>query len=228
MIALMWNVSVAIRRHLRMYMPTNIAIDLLRTGRGVKWAVPTALFAMPAYLFAAAMASSAVDHGGPGWLNILVLLCAWNAMKFAASGALTPIRLLRDGRRSALARHRVPSQPWALSRGAELLSPPSPQPRQQNNQHRDRNRSPSDHDAPRPWKDCCCIGSTPWALSSASCHESKSASKGRYGVDQLVCVGSTLVARVSTPGGRQTRRRSLTTVGDRLLLHFLTSGSHQT
>ena len=106
MIALMWNVSVAIRRYLRMYMPTSIAIDLLRTRRGLKWAVPAALVAVPAYLFAAAMASSAVDRGGPEWLNILVLLCAWNAMKFAASGALTPIRLLRDGRRSAMARHR--------------------------------------------------------------------------------------------------------------------------
>jgi hypothetical protein len=99
MIALVWSLSVAIRRYVCNYMPTNVAIDLLRTRRGLKWAVPAALVAVPAYLFAAAMASSAVDHGGPGCLNILVLLCAWNAMKFAASGALTPIRLLRGGRR---------------------------------------------------------------------------------------------------------------------------------
>ena len=94
MIALMWNVSVAIRRYLGMYIPTSIAIDLLRTRRGLKWAVPAALVAVPAYLFAAAMASSAVDHGGPGWLNILVLLCGWNATKFAALAALSPFRWL--------------------------------------------------------------------------------------------------------------------------------------
>jgi hypothetical protein len=126
MISLVWSLSVAIRRYLCSYMPTNVAIDLLRTRRGLKWAVPAALVAVPAYLFAAAMASSAVDHGGPGWLNMLVLLCAWNAMKFAASGALTPIRLLRDGRRSAMARHRVPSQPWALSRDVSRTSADMP------------------------------------------------------------------------------------------------------
>jgi hypothetical protein len=66
MIALMWNVSVAIRRYLGMYMPTSIAIDLLRTRRGLKWAVPAALVAVPAYLFAAAMASSAITAGRGG------------------------------------------------------------------------------------------------------------------------------------------------------------------
>ena len=99
MIALTWNVSVAIRRYLRMYMPTSIAIDLLRSRSGLKWAVPAALAAVPAYLFAAAMASSAVDRGGPGWLNILVLLCLWNAMKLAAMAAWSSPLLVRARRR---------------------------------------------------------------------------------------------------------------------------------
>jgi hypothetical protein len=126
MIALVWSLSVAIRRYLCSYMPTNIAIALLRSRRGLKWAMPAALALVPTYLFAAAMASAAVDHGGPGWLNILVLLCAWNAMKFAASGALTPIRLLCDGRRSVMARHRLASQPWALSRDVSRTSAAMP------------------------------------------------------------------------------------------------------
>jgi hypothetical protein len=102
MIALMWNVSVAIRRYLRMYMPTNIAIALLRSRRGLKWAIPAALGLVPAYLFAAAMASSAVTHGGPGWLNILVLLFAWDACKFAALLPITLLSALRRGTSSVL------------------------------------------------------------------------------------------------------------------------------
>lgn len=96
MIALMWNASTAIRLYLRTYMPTNIAIDLLRTRRGLKWAAPVAVLAVPAYLIPAAMVSSAVSHGAPGWLNVLVLLFAWNAMKFAVMGVLTPWLLLRQ------------------------------------------------------------------------------------------------------------------------------------
>jgi hypothetical protein len=95
-IALMWNLSTAIRRYLRTFMPSNIAIDLLRTRRGLKWAVPAALVLLPAYLFPAVLAASAVEHGGPGWLNVLVLLFAWNAMKFAWMGVLSlPIMLRR-------------------------------------------------------------------------------------------------------------------------------------
>ena len=62
MIAFMWNVSVAIRRYLRMYMPTNIAITLLRSRRGLKWAMPAALVFVLAYLYAASVATS-LDRG---------------------------------------------------------------------------------------------------------------------------------------------------------------------
>ena len=87
MIALMWNVSTAIRGYLRYYMPTNIVLDLIRGRRGLKWGVPVALVLAPAYLYAASVAATVVNQGGPGWLNVLVLLFAWNAMKFAAMGA---------------------------------------------------------------------------------------------------------------------------------------------
>ena len=103
MIALVWSLSVAIRRYLCSYMPTNIAIDLLRTRRGLMWAVPAALVAVLAYLFAAAMASSAVDRGGPGCLNILVLLFAWDACKFAALLPITLLSALRRGNLLGLA-----------------------------------------------------------------------------------------------------------------------------
>lgn len=74
MFAMMWNLSAAVRRYLRTYMPSNVAIDLLQTPRGIKWAVPVALGAVPAYLFAEALATSAIDQGGPGWLHCFVLV----------------------------------------------------------------------------------------------------------------------------------------------------------
>ena len=47
MLMLLWNVSAAIHGYMRSYMPTNIAIDLLCTPRGIKWAIPAALVAGP-------------------------------------------------------------------------------------------------------------------------------------------------------------------------------------
>jgi hypothetical protein len=94
MLTLMWNVSAAIRGYLRFYMPTNIAIDLLRTPRGLKWAVPVALLAVPSYLFAMSLCATIVERGGPGYLNVLVILFFCDAMKFAWLGALSPITWL--------------------------------------------------------------------------------------------------------------------------------------
>jgi len=91
----MWNLSTAIRGYLRFYMPTNIAIDLLRTPRGLKWAVPVALAAVPVYLFAMSFCATIVERGGPGWLNVLVILFFWNAMKFGWMAVLVPFLLLK-------------------------------------------------------------------------------------------------------------------------------------
>ena len=52
MIASFWNLSAAIRGYFRHYMPTNRAIDWLRTPRGLKVALPVAALAALAYLLA--------------------------------------------------------------------------------------------------------------------------------------------------------------------------------
>lgn len=33
------------------------------------------------YLYAASICTTILDNGGPGWLNLLVLLSIWNALK---------------------------------------------------------------------------------------------------------------------------------------------------
>lgn len=94
MFSLFWNLSAALNGYMRFYMPTNRALDWLRTPRGLKWAIPVALVATPAYLFAMSVCATIVERGGPGYLNALVLIFAWNSIKFAVMGVLTPVRCL--------------------------------------------------------------------------------------------------------------------------------------
>jgi len=67
----------------------------LRTPRGLKWAIPVALVATPAYLGLAAIAIQGAGHPGLGWLNVLVFLFFWNAMKFAWMAAVSPVLMLK-------------------------------------------------------------------------------------------------------------------------------------
>lgn len=102
MLSACFRLAAAIHGYLAFYMPSNRAVDWLRTPRGLKWAIPVALVATPNYLFAMSVCVVIVERGGPGYLNVLVMLFAWNAMKFAVMGGLSiPFRLrqvLRRGR----------------------------------------------------------------------------------------------------------------------------------
>jgi hypothetical protein len=102
MLTLLWNLSAAIRDYLRFYMPTNRAVDWLRSPRGLKWAIPVALVATPVYLGLTALAIQFADRPGLGWLNILMFFFFWNAMKFTSMAALSlpmmAMRLVRFAR----------------------------------------------------------------------------------------------------------------------------------
>ncbi|MEI3866403.1 sulfate permease [Microbacterium sp. CCNWLW134] len=75
-------------------MPTNILIRATHTRRGLKWGVSAMLLAVVYIVIAAALAQW-VAGGAPGWINLLVLLCLWNAVKFAINGPVTLVRLAR-------------------------------------------------------------------------------------------------------------------------------------
>lgn len=106
------------------YAPTNRLLARLRTRRGLRWAVPVALVLVPAYLCAGYITTILIENGGPGWLNLLVLLLCWNAIKFAA---MVPISLcllarvwLSEWRERHVARHEgyPPGRelgPWTTS-----------------------------------------------------------------------------------------------------------------
>lgn len=106
MIRQLWTLSVHTRAFLRRYMPTNILLDAIRTRRGLKWGIPAMLLAVP-YLLAASAFTALIADGGPGWLNILVLLCVWNAMKLIMMGPVSVVLLVRVRIREAVAKRQA-------------------------------------------------------------------------------------------------------------------------
>lgn len=93
MFRLLWNLSIPVRLFLRTYMPTNILLDALHTRRGLKWGVPAMLLAV-LYLLGAWLLTVWIADGGPGWLNLLVMLFIWNALKFLVNGPTTLVLLV--------------------------------------------------------------------------------------------------------------------------------------
>lgn len=89
------RLAAAIHYHLGAYAPTNILLRRLRTRDGLKWAIPIALGLVPVYLFAADITTTVIADGGPGWLNLVVLACMWNALKFTWMGVLSVPLLAR-------------------------------------------------------------------------------------------------------------------------------------
>lgn len=47
MFRLIWIISIYLSSFMRRFMPTNIALDALRTRRGLKWGAPAMLLAIP-------------------------------------------------------------------------------------------------------------------------------------------------------------------------------------
>jgi hypothetical protein len=95
MIGLTWLMSTALQRHLRTYMPSNILLERLRTGRGLMWSPLVGFVLAAGYLVVASFTTEQLAAGGPGWLNLLVLICIWDAMKFAAMGMVGPALILK-------------------------------------------------------------------------------------------------------------------------------------
>lgn len=94
MFRLIWTTGVSVRDLLQRYMPSNILIRATRRRAGLMWGVPAMLVA-GVYLVVAAGLVQWIADGGPGWLNLFVLVCLWNALKFAVNGPVTVMLLVR-------------------------------------------------------------------------------------------------------------------------------------
>ena len=91
---------------LRRFMPTAIVIDAINTRRGLKWGVPAMLLAVP-YAVAAEYCRAQIEAGGPGWLNLLVLVSLWNTIKFVVIGPVSMLKLIAVRVRETVARPRM-------------------------------------------------------------------------------------------------------------------------
>jgi len=107
---------------MRRFMPTAGVIDAINTRRGLKWGVPAMLLAVP-YALAAIYCRSQVDAGGPGWLNLLVILCLWNTLKFLFIGPISLLKLIAVRVREAVARRRMTRA--LLADGVERFDEPT-------------------------------------------------------------------------------------------------------
>lgn len=107
MIRQLWALSAHTRSYVRRYMPTNVALDAIRTRRGLKWGIPAMLLAVP-YFLAATYCTGLIEDGGPGWLHVLVLLFCWNALKFVIMGPVSAVLLIRARSHEAKTRRHAP------------------------------------------------------------------------------------------------------------------------
>jgi hypothetical protein len=90
-----YKLCSAVGFYMRVYAPTNIALDYFRSRCGLKWALPASLVLTPAYWGAGYALTTLIENGGPGWLNLLAALLAWNGLKFAILGAWSPVLLAK-------------------------------------------------------------------------------------------------------------------------------------
>lgn len=105
MFRIVWTLSIYTRIFMRRFMPTNIALDALRSRRGLKWGVSAMLLAI-VYFYVASFITVLIEQGSPKWLYLVALLCIWNAMKFIINGiisigVLVRIRVVEHRIRSA-------------------------------------------------------------------------------------------------------------------------------
>lgn len=110
----------AMHRYLQIYAPSNLLVRRVR-ARDARWRTVGALFAISAVLLMAMhVIADAVAAGAPGWLNLVVLVLAWDAIKCSVLAVLQAARCVT--RRAATSRvERTPvrrraaevDEPWA-------------------------------------------------------------------------------------------------------------------
>ena len=106
MLRLIWNTSTRIRTFMRVWMPTNILLDALRTRRGLRWGIPAMLLSV-GYFAIAYWCTTLIADGGPGWLHLVVLVCIWNALKMGVIGPVSVVLLVRARAKERQARKRA-------------------------------------------------------------------------------------------------------------------------
>jgi hypothetical protein len=95
---------------LRIYAPSNILAASVRRSRPMA-RTTVALAGLALLLISAAHGLSvAIDRGAPGWLHLVVLVLAWDAIKVGALAMLTAARSMGATARYRIRRSASPTQ----------------------------------------------------------------------------------------------------------------------
>ena len=90
MLILAFGVAALAHRYLQMYAPSNAIVARVRRARPRVRVAGGLLVLSAALAFVAAILTDVVASGGPGWLNLLVLIAAWDALKFGILAVRVP------------------------------------------------------------------------------------------------------------------------------------------
>ena len=102
--------------YLLLYAPSNILIRRARASRPTLSAVAAVLSVAGGLIVAMKVISDAVAAGAPGWLNLVILVLAWDAIKI---GLLAILVIGRCGRRTvAASRGRI----WPSPSGTQATN----------------------------------------------------------------------------------------------------------
>ena len=89
-----------LQRCLRAYAPSNAIVSTVRRQRPSAWIAGGLVALTAVFALGAILAADWGADGGPGWLQLMVPLWTWNAMKFAWAAAMCPVWNLA-GRKAA-------------------------------------------------------------------------------------------------------------------------------
>ena len=107
-------------RYMQLFAPSNLLIARVRTSPPY-WRTAMLLLALAyALIWATHFLTMAIGNGAPGWLNLVGLILAWDAIKFALASIPLGFRALfssgaRWKKRFCLRKHQTPGPDCAPS-----------------------------------------------------------------------------------------------------------------
>jgi hypothetical protein len=118
-----WAVSARLHNLFRRFAPSNILIRRVHTRTGIKWGPLVGLADAVLYGLLMLATATVVRKGGPGWVDLIVLLAFWNMVKFTCLIPVSLVRLVRvrHQERVPMTEHsRLPSDPQIAERAIVL------------------------------------------------------------------------------------------------------------
>ena len=90
-----WALSSRLYGLAQRFCPSNIVLRRVHTRNGIKWGPLVGLTGIVVYGLVMVAAGTIVRDGGPGWVNLFVIIGFWNTCRFTFLIPTSVVRLLR-------------------------------------------------------------------------------------------------------------------------------------